>query len=306
MDYNLRIVTYNINDQKPGNISFSSLLGVEGHTPAPHNPSLPDMIAIGLQEVKTCEDEWTKTLCEELDKHAYILAHTEIFNQTLLLFWCKTEHRHRILDVKPCKNLEGHKAVALTMVVMPGGLAGAISKGVRLTLICTHLMPHMEFYDLRCEQYKQILKDIDFGSDNIDNDILKHDYVIWFGDVNFRINDYTGEEVKERVDRNWHAVHEMKEKDQLMIARKSKAAFSEFNEDEITFHPTYKMFNGTDEYNLQRVPSWTDRILYRQASYEKIDSRLRIDKNFGYRCLFKYKLSDHKPVFASFVFHAWT
>ena len=59
----------------------------------------------------------------------------------------------------------------------------------------------------------------------------------------------------------------------------------------INFTPTYKYYKNSDCYNLQkRVPSWTDRILFKQSDYI---TPLFYDKvNLNY--------SDHKPVFALF------
>ena len=73
------------------------------------------------------------------------------------------------------------------MIVMPGRLAGAVSKGVAPTLVCSHFSSHLENYDLRFQEYRQALRNFSFE----EQDILKHDYVLWFGDLNFRINDMT-------------------------------------------------------------------------------------------------------------------
>ena len=34
-----------------------------------------------------------------------------------------------------------------------------------------------------------------------------------------------------------------------------------FLEQDIHFPPTFKFFAGTEQYNLKRIPSWTDRVL---------------------------------------------
>ena len=59
----------------------------------------------------------------------------------------------------------------------------------------------------------------------------------------------------------------------------------------INFTPTYKYYKNSDYYNLEkRVPSWTDRILFKKNDYI---TPLFYDKiNLNY--------SDHKPVFALF------
>ena len=54
--------------------------------------------------------------------------------------------------------------------------------------------------------------------------------------------------------------------DQLQIARSGGLVFGGYEEGPITFSPTYKYDNSSTEYDTsekQRVPSWTDRILYR-------------------------------------------
>ena len=62
-------------------------------------------------------------------------------------------------------------------------------------------------------------------------------------------------------------------------------------EGKITFPPTYKYKKNTNYYNIsKRVPSWTDRILYRNNDNITLLEYDKIDINF----------SDHKPIFGLF------
>ena len=65
----------------------------------------------------------------------------------------------------------------------------------------------------------------------------------------------------------------------------------DINEEKIKFLPTYKYIKGYNYYNVsKRIPSWTDRILFR--------------KNKDIKCLYydkiNVKYSDHRPVYALF------
>ena len=71
---------------------------------------------------------------------------------------------------------------------------------------------------------------------------------------------------------------------------KNNLSLFQVAEHEITFLPSYKYIKGYDFYNIKRIPSWTDRILFKDnkeikcLSYDKID----------------VKYSDHRPVYALF------
>lgn len=71
--------------------------------------------------------------------------------------------------------------------------------------------------------------------------------------------------------------------------------FPFFAEQEIRFPPTYKFDNGTRKYDSsekQRVPAWTDRILYM--------SRKNLIKPMDYECIDNIVFSDHRAVYAVF------
>merc|ERR1711971_823817 len=67
-----------------------------------------------------------------------------------------------------------------------------------------------------------------------------------------------------------------------------------FDEAEIKFPPTYKFDTHSDEYDSskkKRVPSWTDRILWKR------DPQVR---SLTYGSIQSIRCSDHRPVFAQF------
>jgi phosphatidylinositol-bisphosphatase len=86
------------------------------------------------------------------------------------------------------------------------------------------------------------------------------------------------------------------EYDQLSQSMKQNLAFRSFCESSrINFPPTYKFELESDSYenDLRRVPSFTDRILYRTK-------RLGHIINYQYNYVPQFSTSDHKPVFALF------
>eukprot|EP00834_Sanchytrium_tribonematis_P005178 NODE_297_length_10490_cov_1.102974.p5 type:complete len:240 gc:universal NODE_297_length_10490_cov_1.102974:4087-3368(-) len=68
-------------------------------------------------------------------------------------------------------------------------------------------------------------------------------------------------------------------------------AFDKYIEHPISFNPTYKFDNGTDNYDTSeklRKPAWTDRILFKGDMGCELYSSASL------------KVSDHKPVYALF------
>ena len=88
----------------------------------------------------------------------------------------------------------------------------------------------------------------------------------------------------------YNFLNEFLELEELTEVKKNLRQY-DITEHEVKFLPTYKYIKGHTFYNVsQRIPSWTDRILFKNNKdikclyYDKID----------------LKLSDHRPVYALF------
>lgn len=131
--------------------------------------------------------------------------------------------------------------------------------------------------------------------------INDHDYVIWLGDFNYRMDaSKSAEEVLGEVTRrNFLFLYE---NDQLVNEMKARRVFRGFDEvAPVVFLPTYKFEPGTDRYEQRedkklRAPSWTDRIVWKPTK-DAANVCLKYDK------VNELRMSDHKPVFAQLGVH---
>jgi len=120
---------------------------------------------------------------------------------------------------------------------------------------------------------------------------LSFDFVFWGGDLNYRIHG-TRRIVDILLQSNNHAA--LVSNDQLSMMMQFDKTFNGLHEGQLTFRPTYKFDKGTDVYDTsqkQRIPSWTDRILYK--SHGKVELLSYFSAN-------EIRNSDHKPVYATF------
>ncbi|KAI9696653.1 MAG: hypothetical protein M1820_008102 [Bogoriella megaspora] len=129
--------------------------------------------------------------------------------------------------------------------------------------------------------------------------ILDHEICILNGDLNYRIDSMPRDTVVRAVKENNLA--KLLDRDQLLLSRKRNPGFRlrAFNENTISFPPTYKYDVGTDNYDSsdkKRSPAWCDRLLYRGVG--------RI-KQTEYR-RHEVRVSDHRPVSGLFKFRAKT
>ncbi|OAC97711.1 hypothetical protein MUCCIDRAFT_116692, partial [Mucor lusitanicus CBS 277.49] len=114
--------------------------------------------------------------------------------------------------------------------------------------------------------------------------IDSHDNVIWVSDLNYRVSLPNEEARLYAKDGNIEALFR---NDQLQREMRQGRVFNGYQEGYITFLPTYKYDNGTDVYDTsekQRIPGWTDRILFKGAQLNQLQySRAEL------------YTSDHRP-----------
>lgn len=173
--------------------------------------------------------------------------------------------------------------------------------GCSVALVNSHLAAHDHMLEERISDYQRI-KDATKFSVKVSQNIYAHDYVFWFGDLNFRLygdeaTNMSPEEIRELIKRD--QLGELLKKDQLMIAMCEGRAFSELVERLPQFPPTFKFEPGTSDYDMKRRPAWCDRILYKAKNKVLKNCTLQLEQ-ISYKSHPNYKLSDHKPVSSEF------
>ena len=115
------------------------------------------------------------------------------------------------------------------------------------------------------------------------------DYSFIFGDLNYRINStymYLSRHLEECKDMNT---------EQLTIAMHN-GYYPGYVEPTMDWMPTYKLSFTDNSYvdKKDQAPSYTDRILFRNNTTQKVDLK--------YSCLYNVIGSDHRPVVMDLVF----
>ena len=291
--------TFNLNALEPRpNIDLTEWLF------PPENSQLPDIYAIGLQEIielnagsilnadSSKPERWAKAIQAQLNSQAgaqYILLRSEsIASMTLFLFVEKSKV-HNVTQVAG-----GSKKTGLGGITANKG-ACAVRFEYGLTsfvLLTSHLAAGVSATLERYNDYLTILQGLTFPRNYTVKD---HDHVIWFGDLNYRI-DMPNENCRQLIEHG--AFDELLASDQLNQEIVHKGAFTGFKEGAIKFYPTYKFDKGTSNYDTsekQRIPSWTDRVMYCSSRGKSADL-----KQLNYNCVMNITVSDHKPVYATF------
>ncbi|XP_036124561.1 inositol polyphosphate 5-phosphatase K isoform X1 [Molossus molossus] len=273
-----------------------------------------DMYVIGLQEMNcgimsllsdtAFEDPWSSFFMDVLSPLNFVKVSYVRMQGLLLLVFAKYQHLPfiQILSTKSTPTgLFGYWG-------NKGGVNICLKLyGYYVSIINCHLPPHMANNDQRLEHFDWILEMQNFKGLDIPN-ILDHDLIVWFGDMNFRIEDFGLHFVRESIKSQCYG--DLWEKDQLSVAKKCDPLLREFQEGPLLFPPTYKFDKNSNNYDTsekKRKPAWTDRILWRLKRQPHTGSctpkppaphfslSLR-----SYVSHMMYTISDHKPVTGTF------
>jgi phosphatidylinositol-bisphosphatase len=194
------------------------------------------------------------------------------------------------------------------------------SKSLRMLFVTTHMAAHVKNFEARDADFWRIASEMEAqappqflppkvtsqestGSYLMDS----MDRIFFCGDLNYRVDlarehtEYTVSEMA-RLFQSTDADSKRKAQDlrqellrhdQLLCTIAEQRAFPGFAEGKITFPPTFKFNKGSSDYDTshkQRIPAWTDRVLFkpqgtRVVEYDSVQDALH---------------SDHRPVFATF------
>lgn len=260
---------------------------------------LQDIYVIGLQESTSMRKEWEVRLQETLGPShvlmhscSFGLLHLAVFIRRELVWFCSTVTEDSV------STRVGH------MIKTKGALAVAFSIfGTSFLFIDSHFTSDEGKSMDRVNDYKTICKSLSLSPDNQPNanngqsDLTANfDRVFWLGDFNFRVTlerSQVDGMLEKYKDQENPKCTELLEKDQLLNLMKEGKVFVGFSEPPIRFLPSYKHDIQSDTYDSSsksRVPSWTDRVLYRSADGLSIQPVI-------YSSCVSVKTSDHRPVF---------
>ena len=190
-----------------------------------------------------------------------------------------------------------------------------------MLFVTSHLAAHVKNVDARNADFKRIISELEAQAParflrprkNRDGSLVEcdgsyllqsMDHVFFSGDLNYRI-DRPREYVEQCImnikqstlsnsDRETAAaMKKLLRSDQLLRVIASGHAFAGFDEAQIKFLPTFKFDKGTLHYDTshkQRVPSWTDRIIFRSRKVRVLEYQSYVGATH----------SDHRPVFGTY------
>ncbi|XP_066475539.1 phosphatidylinositol 3,4,5-trisphosphate 5-phosphatase 1 isoform X2 [Tiliqua scincoides] len=301
------IGTWNMGDAPPPKkISSWFLSKGQGKTRDDTADYIPhDIYVIGTQEDSLGEKEWQEILRQSLQEitnisFKVIAIHT-LWNIRIVIL-AKPEHENRISHL--CMD------TVKTGIANRLGNKGAVGvsfmfNGTSFGFVNSHLTSGSEKKHRRNQNYTSILRFLSLGDKKLAPFNITHRFthLFWLGDLNYRLelSPMEAENIIQKIKQQQYA--ELLNYDQLLVERREQKVFAQFEEEEITFAPTYRFERNTREnyvYTKQKatglkynLPSWCDRVLWKSHPLVHVVCQ-------SYGCTSDIMTSDHSPVFATF------
>ncbi|XP_041913737.1 phosphatidylinositol 3,4,5-trisphosphate 5-phosphatase 1 [Alosa sapidissima] len=264
-----------------------------------------DIYVIGTQEDPLGEKEWmdiVKGALRDITNISFKQVATQTLWNIRIIVLAKPEHENRISHI--------FSDSVKTGIANALGNKGAVGvsfmfNGTSFGFVNSHLTSGSEKKLRRNQNYTNILRFLNLGDKKLNPFDITHRFthLFWLGDLNYRIDlpSTEAEAIVAKIKQQQY--QELLRSDQLTMERNEAKVFLHYEEEEITFAPTYRFERETREkyaytkakatgtkYNL---PSWCDRVL--RKSYPLVHVVCH-----SYGCTNDIMTSDHSPVFATF------
>ena len=273
----------------------------------PGRSNNPDLFVIGTEEclfsieassvVTPSKSSWEDAVLNHLNKRRkfsvdlsakYIKISSIGLGATHLMIFSKKELAPLITQIEANYVVTGFG----NFILNKGGVGIGFQIGpASFLFINAHFQAEQEQADGRNQDFHRINQKMQLRQGSEKNVTDRFDYVFWSGDLNYRVN--TTRKMADSLLKK-EMLEVMLANDQLNVERNARRCFDGFSEGAITFSPTYKFDVGSDHYDSSskaRIPSWTDRILYKSIPEIKL---------LEYKSIPTIRTSDHKPVVAIF------
>ncbi|KAI7859014.1 SacI homology domain-containing protein [Circinella umbellata] len=260
----------------------------------------PDIYAVGFQEIvelspqqvmatdpekrKVWEEQIERTLNSNPNgKSKYVLLRSNQLVGAALVIFVKSNIVESIRNVETSVKKTGIMGIAGNK----GAVAIRMDYGdTSICILAAHFASGHSNYEDRNADFHTINQGLRFLRGRT---IESHDNIFWLSDLNYRVS-LANEEARAYAAQG--NIDALLQADQLQNEMRLSHVFRGYQEGPITFLPTYKYDNGKDIYDTsekQRVPGWTDRILYKGKNLELVQyARAEL------------YTSDHRPVLALF------
>ncbi|KAM6561594.1 hypothetical protein CsatA_030833 [Cannabis sativa] len=273
------VVTWNMN----GKVCEEDLVEIVGN----RNRRQFDLLVVGLQEVPRLN---VSQLLQATLLQSYMLLGEAIMQSLqLYVFGPKgsdsftKELKVDKYAVRGCGGVIGRKkgAVAIRLNY----------KSIQMMFVSCHLSAHTKKVEERNWECRHISHSL---FSKIWNPYERPTQItVWLGDLNYRLQGIHSHSARNLIHRDLHKV--LRKKDQLLQEAERGHIFEGYCEGTLAFKPTYKYNVGTNNYDTShkvRVPSWTDRILFKiEDMNHDMDATLH-----SYESMDDIYGSDHKPV----------
>lgn len=291
--------TFNLNGKSRG---IAEDLSAWLCPPVDRSQQQPEIVAVGFQEIVELSPQqimstdphrrqaWEEAVKNTLNENAERLGSEEyVMLRGGQLVGASLSVFVKASVLPFTKNVEG--SVKKTGMSGMAGNKGAVAirmdyANTSICLVTAHLAAGFANYEERNQDYRTISHGLRFQRNR---SIEDHDTIIWLGDFNYRIG-MSNERTRQLIKNG--DLDTLYENDQLNLQMVHGKTFPHYSEARITFMPTYKYDNGTDDYDTSdkaRIPAWCDRVLTKGNNLRQIHYNTA-----------PLRFSDHRPVYATF------